>query len=248
VKDGVKVVTSEWLAKLDAFALAIWYQDDGSWYRRRSRGRNGKTYEHVHVQLHTDGFDQDSVQLLSSFLLQKFGVKNRLRKRTYKNGMKQEYWSIVVQDRRKFWGIVAPWSTLRYKFNWDVPEAWFDHGSFGAELEKVMNEYDFSGRERFSHRRYPDGDRCVAQIARDHGLNEDTVRHRLDAGEELTAALKPVKPPRTIRFNGEERTVREWAKKLGMKPVTLHVRIGRWGVERALTAPIRKCDARECTD
>lgn len=43
-----------------------------------------------------------------------------------------------------------------------------------------------------------------------------------------------------LTYNGETRTVTEWAEKIGMKPVTLFQRLRKgWTVERALTQPIR---------
>lgn len=40
-----------------------------------------------------------------------------------------------------------------------------------------------------------------------------------------------------IDFDGQVRTIAGWARHLGMLRATLHKRIKRWGVERALRTP-----------
>ena len=47
---------------------------------------------------------------------------------------------------------------------------------------------------------------------------------------------------RFIEFNGERLCLADWAKKLGVAPVTLHARLGRlrWAKERALTEQNRR--------
>jgi len=46
---------------------------------------------------------------------------------------------------------------------------------------------------------------------------------------------------RIIEYNGEARTVIEWAEQLGMKARVLYTRLSKgWSVERALTQPVRK--------
>lgn len=54
-----------------------------------------------------------------------------------------------------------------------------------------------------------------------------------------------------LTYNGETRTIIEWAKYVGLKPITLYARLGRygWPLERALTeapsfgGPFRKHEA-----
>lgn len=46
---------------------------------------------------------------------------------------------------------------------------------------------------------------------------------------------------RFITFDGQTRTVQDWACALGMSPNALHARLGRlgWSIERALSTPVR---------
>lgn len=46
----------------------------------------------------------------------------------------------------------------------------------------------------------------------------------------------------TLVYQGEEKTIREWADSLGMRQETLYSRIFQsgWSVEKALTTPVRK--------
>jgi hypothetical protein len=49
------------------------------------------------------------------------------------------------------------------------------------------------------------------------------------------------KPRRLLTFQGETMTVSEWARRVGMHPLTLFARLGAgWSVEEALTTPVRE--------
>jgi hypothetical protein len=43
-----------------------------------------------------------------------------------------------------------------------------------------------------------------------------------------------------IEFDGEVRTLSGWARHLGLLKTTLHERIKRWGLDRALRTPARR--------
>jgi len=238
--NGSKRVTKEWIDQLNPFALAIWYQDDGSWYRRVSHHKNKKAYERTEIALHTDGFDLDSVLLLSEYLRNEHGITNRIGKRHYKNGTRDVYYQIVIQDRQKFWTLIAPWSFLKYKFNWDTDNPWFDHDSFGTELSKMMSDYTLE--EEFANLHYIeyDGERLpLFKLAQKYGVKPDLIRRRLDAGWILKEAIEiPSHKAKYVEFNGKCQKVNNWAKELNIDPITLYGRLNRWSIEKALTEPI----------
>jgi hypothetical protein len=240
IVNGNKCVTKEWLDQLNPFSLAIWYQDDGSWYKRISF-HNGKPYERTEITLHTDGFGLDSVILLSNYLRDKYNIANRIGKRHYKNGTHDVYYQIVIQDRQKFWTLISPWSSIKYKFNWDMDPPWFDHDSFGMKLLKVMDDYSLN--EEFDNLRYIeyDGERLpLFKLAQKCNMKPDVIRYRLNAGWSLNKIIgTPPYKAKCIEFNGKCQKVSDWAKELNINPITLHNRLNKWAVEKALTHPVR---------
>lgn len=80
----------------------------------------------------------------------------------------------------------------------------------------------------------------VADLCRKYNFNYDLVRHRLQRGQTLIEAIKPVEKE-TLYFKGKIKTVTEWAEEYGMTYHQLKKRLMRgWDVERAITQPLRK--------
>ena len=84
----------------------------------------------------------------------------------------------------------------------------------------------------------------VTEWSKELGINVRTLTKRLRVWDVEKAFTTPVdtahKRPlhrHEIEFRGETKSITEWAKDIGVAPMTLHKRIERWGIERALTTP-----------
>lgn len=79
--------------------------------------------------------------------------------------------------------------------------------------------------------------------AADLGMNKTTLSERLDAGWTLESALTtPKKVREKFEYNGEELTIREWERKLGLREDFLSRRIRGcgWTIKRAIETPVGK--------
>lgn len=106
-KSGKKIVPRlihRWLTPL---ALAVWYMDDGS----------VKSNAHTTVLFNTQGFDAMSLKHLQKTLLEKFGIKSKLRKQ--KEGMQIYLLPETISAFRK---VIEPLihPSMRYK----LPKVW----------------------------------------------------------------------------------------------------------------------------
>jgi len=86
-----------------------------------------------------------------------------------------------------------------------------------------------------------------ADWARELGIDRQVIRERLKLGWSVEDALsKPLTPHgrrnvKLLTYNGETRSMTEWARELGIKLVTLSHRLNAgWSVEDALTRPLQK--------
>lgn len=86
---------------------------------------------------------------------------------------------------------------------------------------------------------------ALAAWAEEVGISYSTLKSRLENGwsaqRMLSTSIIPVDMRRVVylRFQGRMQPLREWAKELGMKPVTLAARLkSGWSVERALSTPV----------
>jgi hypothetical protein len=69
--NGKKQTSNEWLAKVDALGLCVWYLDDGS-FNHNPNSRQ--------ITIATESFGQDGTSLLIEWLLDRWGVKSRITK------------------------------------------------------------------------------------------------------------------------------------------------------------------------
>lgn len=86
--------------------------------------------------------------------------------------------------------------------------------------------------------------RTTSEWARHLGINLNTLLWRcrshgsLEAAVAMGGAHPPGRKPLVIEFEGTGRTVKEWAERTGLEPVTIHNRLRQgWTVQEALTSP-----------
>ena len=111
LQDGVKRVSSAWLDRLDDLALAVWYQDDGSWGRVGNRTKNGDRSQR-RITFSTHGFNSNSVHMLADWLtLNGIPAKTAVRKKKYE---------VIVLNHTStvlFWNRVAPYIVIQSKLD-----------------------------------------------------------------------------------------------------------------------------------
>jgi hypothetical protein len=77
------------------------------------------------------------------------------------------------------------------------------------------------------------------QLAAKCGVNQSTVSRRLRNGEAVTSALRPARKleSRTYTFNGEKKTLAEWAKIYNVSYANLYNRVIAlgWSLEKAIS-------------
>ena len=103
---GIKTVTPTWLNWLDERGLAIWYMDDGSLMKYRTRNKSGRLRICSRsIRLNTCGFTLEENQLLQKHLKEKFDLSFRL---TY---MAKKYWALAAGATvaNKLFEIIRPY-------------------------------------------------------------------------------------------------------------------------------------------
>jgi hypothetical protein len=113
LRNGVKRISKAWLEKLDDLALAVWYQDDGSWGRVGNRTKNGDRSQR-RIIFNIQGFDSDSIWMLSDWLTN-FGFPAYVARR-------KGYEVIVLNHTStvRFWNAVAPYLVIPGKVDLSV--------------------------------------------------------------------------------------------------------------------------------
>jgi len=112
-ENGIKKVTDKWIKNLDDFALALWYQDDGS-YTGVGPKSNG-IYSERRVSFYTCSFDHESIQNLCCWL-ESLDMKPRIKIH------KKKYEIIQLGDSstRLLWNRIAPFLVLRHKVDFGI--------------------------------------------------------------------------------------------------------------------------------
>jgi hypothetical protein len=92
--------------------------------------------------------------------------------------------------------------------------------------------------------------RTIAEWSRKTGIDIATISSRLELGWPVEKALtEPPNPGRKssnkfLEFNGESRTIAEWARKTGINMATISYRLkSGWAIEKALSVPAGKAKA-----
>jgi hypothetical protein len=104
--NGIKSVTPTWLNWLDERGLAIWYMDDGSLMKRRTRNKSGRLRIYARtIRLNTCGFTLEENQLLQKYLKEKFDLSFRLI------CMSKKYWALGAGAAiaNKLFEIIRPY-------------------------------------------------------------------------------------------------------------------------------------------
>lgn len=109
-KNGLKMVSKEFLSLVKPLALAIWFMDDGTLVKSRT-SRFGRSARYA---IYTQSFGWDGNRLLVDFLLSHFGVEAKI----YRDG-DAPYLSIGVLASVKFRDIIEPFvvPSMYYKLD-----------------------------------------------------------------------------------------------------------------------------------
>lgn len=71
--NGIKVMTREILNKLTPQGIAIWYMDDGSFYKKDNEtGTKSISFD---LRISTDSFSKEENELICDFFKEKYGIK-----------------------------------------------------------------------------------------------------------------------------------------------------------------------------
>lgn len=83
------------------------------------------------------------------------------------------------------------------------------------------------------------GGLILSEAARRAGIKRETMAARLNSGWDHKEALtRPLRKAIEVEFNGQVKTVEQWAKQTGIPGSVIHKRLNRkWPLARALTQP-----------
>jgi len=152
-KDGKKRITKEILDMIDERALAVWYMDDGQYvpggdyvikhsarYKRRPRSDRGKRISpHQQILLHTLGFPKEDVQLIITWLREKYEIHATLRNRTYPNG--KTYYYISINRKKsieRFLKLVAPYIAKGMEYKCPLDEIGYYNWTAATHNEMTL--------------------------------------------------------------------------------------------------------------
>jgi DNA-directed RNA polymerase beta subunit/DNA-directed RNA polymerase beta' subunit len=114
---GKRLITQDWLDKIDAMGLAFWFMDDGS---------AGVYNRKLHLTLCTHRYSYKEVKLLCSWLENKWGIASRIhRQKLYAEKDTDYGYAITLSPNSavSFLEIVAPYivPSMKYKVYFDDP-------------------------------------------------------------------------------------------------------------------------------
>lgn len=109
-KNKKKVITLDWLNNISEEGWAWWYMDDGSINFSSSLKANTAS-----IQFHTEGFNNEGINILSKYLLDK-GFKNKVL--TYENHKKKKLYTLITMGNKASKnGLINIDSMLSQKWN-----------------------------------------------------------------------------------------------------------------------------------
>jgi DNA-directed RNA polymerase subunit RPC12/RpoP len=143
--DGRKTVTEHAMKCLTALGLALWYMDDGCLTMHEKFDQ---------PMLCTHGFNLAEHELMSRYLVKKFGIEWRIKKdaRRYKGELKTYYCLMLRRkDREKFFDIIRPYvvDCMLYKI---TPKSDVIATRLGEKIDLKCLECGNSFQKDFKHR------------------------------------------------------------------------------------------------
>lgn len=95
---------------------------------------------------------------------------------------------------------------------------------------------------------YQGEEKTISQWAEIIGINRDTLKTRIYNGWSIKKAFEtPVRQVENvykkhkIKYQGEEKTISQWAEITGINRITLYCRLkAGWSIEKALETPVKK--------
>ena len=138
--NGRKKVTKKWLDNIDAFALAVWYMDDGSLHKRVP-------------YITFAGLSMGEKQLLRKMLFVRFGVHSKLSKDT------KHLMMLSGEDSNRFQEIVAPNipDCMQYKLTEEFRGKYFDmleDDIWEQRKQSVVRVISIKEWKRFGNRKF----------------------------------------------------------------------------------------------
>ena len=115
--NGVKVMTREILEKLTVEGIAIWYMDDGSFYKKDNEDKTKSIC--FDLRISTDSFSYEENQLICDFFKEKFNI----RFYPYQYHKEREHNWIIRANKQaaiKFIDLIEPYviPEMRYKIEY----------------------------------------------------------------------------------------------------------------------------------
>ena len=115
--NGVKVMTREILEKLTVEGIAIWYMDDGSFYKKDNEDKTKSIC--FDLRISTDSFSYEENQLICDFFKEKFNI----RFYPYQCHKEREHNWIIRANKQaaiKFIDLIEPYviPEMRYKIEY----------------------------------------------------------------------------------------------------------------------------------
>lgn len=115
--NGVKVMTKEILEKLTVQGIAIWYMDDGSFYKKDNEDKTKSIC--FDLRISTDSFSYEENQLICDFFREKFNI----RFYPYQYHKDREHNWIIRANKQaaiKFIDLIKPYiiPEMRYKIEY----------------------------------------------------------------------------------------------------------------------------------
>lgn len=115
--NGVKVMTREILEKLTVEGIAIWYMDDGSFYKKDNEDKTKSIC--FDLRISTDSFSYEENQLICDFFKEKFNI----RFYPYQYHKDREHNWIIRANKQaaiKFIDLIEPYviPEMRYKIEY----------------------------------------------------------------------------------------------------------------------------------
>lgn len=124
-------ITKEFCERLTPISLALWYLDDGTCRHLNNDVYKNATYGSPSIEISTNSFSFEEVQLLIDVLRDKFNINSNIR-HNKKNGKDYPSIYIPVSETQQFMKLIAPYvpECMRYKLTGDALNIPFSLSNF----------------------------------------------------------------------------------------------------------------------